>query len=223
MRFAEVQRRLERRLGQPLPGPAAQIRLAPRPRRGWSIGHLPEGLRRGAGLLLLYPRGGEATLVLTVRDAGLPHHPGQVSFPGGAVEPGETDVEAALREAREEIALDAAAVRVLGVLTPLHIPVSGFALHPVVAAAQSRPRMQPQAGEVARLLEVSLDTLADPRRLEVQEQLRDGRPRQVPYFSLEGVRVWGATAMVLAELLSLLDLTPGEDDPGAPGPAQRRE
>ena len=208
MRFGEAELQIEERLSRPLPGAEAQLRLAPHPRRGWSAGRVPDGLRRGAGLLLLYPRGGEAHVVLTLRDAQLPNHPGQISFPGGAVERGESDAQAALREAQEEIALDPTSVRVLGALTPLHIPVSGFALYPVVASCAVRPSMKPQTGEVQRLLEVSLADLADPSRLGTHHGQRDGRPRHVPFFAIEGFRVWGATAMVLAELLSLLDALP---------------
>src|SRR5262249_38451531 len=97
-------------------------------------------------------------------------------------------------------------VRVIGELTPLDIPVSGFRLHPVIAAARSRPRLM-ASDEVARVLEVPVDDLLDPARLISVERIRDGQPAIVPAFRIDGEEVWGATAMVLAEFLSLLGWT----------------
>src|SRR5690348_5233392 len=98
----------------------------------------PGRIRTAAGLLLMFPLDTRAFVVLTVRGQALGRHGGQVSLPGGAVEPGETLEEAALREAQEEIGADGARVRILGALTPVDIPVSGFRLHPFVAAAPER-------------------------------------------------------------------------------------
>jgi 8-oxo-dGTP pyrophosphatase MutT (NUDIX family) len=205
----ELERRLTDRLERRLPGVDAQKHMAPRPRVGWQPDVIPDDCRRGAGLLLLYPStDGSARLVLTLRDGALPHHAGQVSLPGGAIERGETEARAALREAEEEIHVDASALRVLGRLSPLHIPVSEFVLHPVVAVADHRPDLRPHLGEVARILEVPLDHLLDRGRLAVDRRDYKGRTYEVPYFAVEGEKVWGATAMVLAEFLSVLDHPP---------------
>jgi 8-oxo-dGTP pyrophosphatase MutT (NUDIX family) len=165
-------------------------------------------VRHAAGLLLIFPVHNRAHVVLTERAATLGRHGGQVSLPGGASEPGETFEQTALREAREEVALAADGIRVLGALTPLDIPVSGFRLHPVVACVNRRPPMRPADGEVARILEVAIDELIQPLSLRTQETFRDGTVSIVPGFHVHGLDIWGATAMVLAEFLILLGWQP---------------
>ena len=127
-------------LDQPLPGSDAHLTLAPRPRRGWHPGQIPPGARTAAALVLLYPLAEEPHLLLTVRAGQLAQHAGQVSFPGGGLEPNETIDEAALRETQEEVGVDPNLVRLIGALSPLYIPVSDFALHPIVGVTHAPPR-----------------------------------------------------------------------------------
>jgi 8-oxo-dGTP pyrophosphatase MutT (NUDIX family) len=142
-------------------------------------------------------------VVLTLRAADLLHHADQVSLPGGAIEPGESPEAAALREAHEEIGVSPERVTIAGRLTPLHIPVSGFTLHVVVGVTRDMPVFAPAAEEVARVIEVPVDELADPARLKTTSWERDGRHYDIPYFDVAGLRVWGATAMALSEFLWL--------------------
>ena len=230
MTFADAVARLEAGFRHDLPGAAAHARLAPVPRRPWPTG--PARVRDAAGLLLVFPKRKEKTgeiaanaekdisprslrsprffpdddahIILTVRADAL-RHGGQVSLPGGVVDPGETFEQAALREAHEEVALKADDVRVLGALTPIDIPVSGFRLHPIVAVQPSRPRLTPSDGEVARILEVSVAELLDPEYFVHTERERDGVTFSVPAFRIAGAEIWGATAMVLAEFLAFLE------------------
>lgn len=207
MRFSELDASLRDALARPLPGLAAQLRMAPRPRPpAWQPDVFPEEARRAAALVLVYPVENRPHLVLTLRASDLPFHRGQVSLPGGAIHAGESIEEAARREAREEIGLQDALVCVLGRLTPVHISVSGFVLWPVIATAAARPPFAPDAREVARLLEVPVELLAHPARLRRETRLHDGQPIEVPYFDLSGERVWGATAMVISELLHLIGM-----------------
>lgn len=203
MTFDAVLSQLESSLARPLPGAAAQARLAPQLRRQWPQNFDPARIRPAAGLLLVFPVDRRAHIVLTVRADAL-RHGGQVSLPGGVIEPGETFAEAALREAHEEVGVHPHEIRILGPLTPLDIPVSGFRLHPVVAARATRPAFVPAHGEVARILEVPVETLLDPANLAPVERHRMGATLRVPAFHAAGVEIWGATAMVLAEFLALL-------------------
>ncbi len=210
--------RLKAAFNRPLPGLGAQLRMAPSPRVGWDPLKFPEGAHDGAALLLVYPTFAEATggkphaetlhLALTVRGSGLRNHTGQVSLPGGRVDPGETIEAAALREAQEEVGIDPRAVELLGRLTPLHIPVSGFLLHPVVGFTSMRPAFQRAEWEVARIIEAPLSVLSAPGSIkrEIRARIVSGQSIDVdvPYFAIDGEKVWGATAMVLAEFCAIL-------------------
>jgi len=200
--------RLREALSRPLPGLDAQLRMAPSPRIGWDPLKFPEGARNGAALLLVYPHNDMLHLALTVRGSGLRNHTGQVSLPGGGVEVGETFEQAALREANEEIGIDPGTVELLGRLTPIHIPVSGFLLHPVIGLTSMRPAFQRAEWEVARIIEAPVSLLSDPAviKREIHTRVVKGQSVDVdvPYFDIDGEKVWGATAMVLAEFCAIL-------------------
>jgi len=199
--------RLREALSKPLPGVDAQMRMAPSPRLGWDPLKFPEGASNGAALLLVYPHDETLHVALTVRGSGLRNHTGQVSLPGGRVDEGETFEAAALREASEEIGIDPITIELLGRLTPIHIPVSGFVLHPIVGFTPMRPAFQRAEWEVARIIEAPVSLLADPAvaKREIRTRVVAGQSGDVdvPYFDIDGEKVWGATAMVLAEFCAI--------------------
>ncbi len=197
---------LRRLLAGPLPGLAAQLRMAPDPRMWPEEGTT---LRPAAALLLIYPQQDEWHVPLTVRASGLRHHTGQVSLPGGRLDhPDETIEQAALREAQEEIGVAPHEVEIIGRLTPVPIAVSAHLLHPVVGIARQRPAFTIAAHEVAQLIELSIAQLQEPGIVRSEQRRRPLAPhvvQMVPYYDVAGARIWGATAMVLSEFIALLD------------------
>jgi 8-oxo-dGTP pyrophosphatase MutT (NUDIX family) len=212
-RFESLIAGLEASLSRPLPGAPAHERLQPRPVAGISPARPVDRGRPAAGLILLYPRESRPEMLLTVRSGDLPTHPGQVSLPGGIQEAGESLEETALREAEEEVGVNPASTFLLGSLSPVFIPPSGFLLHPYIGACREIPRFQINDAEVAKLLEVPISDLKDPDRLRSERRNLRGRDYEVPYFLLNGEKIWGATAMVLSEFLWILE-EGKEDRPG---------
>ncbi|MHB0857612.1 MAG: NUDIX hydrolase [Anaerolineae bacterium] len=188
-----------------LPGAAGQLRMGTRPHRLPADAPVAESPRQGAVLILLYPREGALHLALTRRTDRVANHKGQISLPGGAREPDDLTLwETALREAQEEIGLDPILVTRLGQLSPLYIPVSHFEIHPHVGYTMHRPSFTIDADEVAELIEMPLSVLLDPRNKREETWVLSGLQVQVPQYRYRDHVVWGATAMVLSELETLL-------------------
>lgn len=201
----ELERHLAARLREPLPGPPAQRRFAPQPlMEGWTPELEPGTARRAAALLLLYPSADGTAVPLTVRHADLSQHAGQISLPGGRIDPGESGASAALREAEEEIGVVAADVRIIGALSTLWIPISNFVLTPYVAVTDRAPAFRLHPHEVAELVEMPLRHLRDDSAISWQTRDRRGMTIRYPAFTFAHHLVWGATAMVLGEFVEVL-------------------
>ncbi len=204
--FDEVVDALRVRLADgALPGLAAQVAMAPAHRE--ELLKLDHGrpCREAGVLALLFPVEREPTLLLTVRRDDLPDHPGQISFPGGRREPGEDLLATALRETHEEVGLPPDKVDILGALTPLYIPPTNYCVSPFVGALAYEPDLRPTDAEVASILRVPLACLLDPATQKCEEWLVRGQRVMIPFYAVEHFSVWGATAMMLAEMLSLLN------------------
>lgn len=140
------------------------------------------------------------TLILTLRLETLRKHPGQISFPGGRIDPGDDGaIAAALREAEEEIGLPPAAVDVIGVADPYRT-ITGFEVTPVIGVVPPDIAVRPCPGEVAAVFEAPLDYLLEPANQLVRQMEWKGRMRSYYEIEWEGRRIWGATAAMIVNL-----------------------
>ena len=169
----------------------------------------PSATARSAAVLALLfaDEAGLARIVLTERLAYDGHHSGEVSLPGGKAEPGDAGpVETALREAAEEVALDATAagVTIVGTLDEVFIPVSDFRITPVVAIAGRPPQLTPNPAEVARILEPPVGAFLPDAPVEIVERVIRDWPLRYGGYRIDGLHVWGATARILGQLGAVL-------------------
>jgi 8-oxo-dGTP pyrophosphatase MutT (NUDIX family) len=178
---------------------AAQARVAPTPRPLRRESERDGQPRLAATLLLMYPHNDQLHFVLTKRPDSLRTHAGQISLPGGRKEPGETFLEAALRETCEELGV-CDAIDILGPLTSLYIPPSDFQVQPFVGHCTQRPAWQIDPREVEALIEAPLAILLDDARKHEGTAEYQGVPFTYHWYEVEGYRVWGATAIMLSEL-----------------------
>ena len=210
MRFADVILRLTA-LPTPMPAPAAALMPVLTGPTGTGSRSFPldrAALRPAAVLVLLFPDElGDARVVLTERVTRDGHHSGEVSFPGGRAEESDADLVAtALREAEEEVALDAVAagVRVVGQLERFVIPVSNYEVTPVIALAERRPDLVASPAEVARIVEPRIADFLPDAPFEIVERTIGGWPLRYGAYLVDGLSVWGATARILSQLGAVL-------------------
>jgi 8-oxo-dGTP pyrophosphatase MutT (NUDIX family) len=189
-------------LTKPLPGLQAQMRMAPSViRPGKSA--LPA--RDSGVLLLLYTANKRLNTVFMKRTEYGGPHSGQISFPGGKFEKGDASLtDTALRESHEETGISKGAVEVLGVLTPLTIPVSNFKLLPVVGFIPEKPQFSIDPKEVEYLIEAEIRLLLKAVIVKKEILMLGDQSIEVPYYDIHGNHVWGATAMILSEFLEII-------------------
>jgi 8-oxo-dGTP pyrophosphatase MutT (NUDIX family) len=173
----------------------------------------PDGPLIKAAVLLPIVDRGEPMILFTKRTDRVGHHKGQISFPGGVVDPTDASLlDAALRECEEEIALPRAAVEPLGALDDTETVATSFVITPFVGLVRDPVAWQPDGEEIERVIEVPYAALVEEGSFRVEMVSRDGVERPVYYFDYEGDTIWGATARILVHYLQLV--ASGTEPPG---------
>ncbi len=202
---SEVKTYLKRSLLGELPGMEAHHKMLPPGRHTKMYDNERPLARLSSVLLLLFPEGDRLFTCMMKRPLTMKHHPGQVSFPGGKVEiEDETTEMTALREAREEVGVDPASVEVLGKLSDLYIEVSKFAIHPYLAWTDRKPEFVINSDEVEELILFPVSEFVSNEIIAETELQTVTGLTKVKYYPFNGKYIWGATAMILSELIEIL-------------------
>jgi 8-oxo-dGTP pyrophosphatase MutT (NUDIX family) len=206
MDFQEIVNKLTINLKLPLPGKVAHQKMT-----ATSSHILPdrpnEFTKKSAVLILFYPSEGEIKLPLILRPAYDGMHGGQVAFPGGRSEKTDENlIRTALREAQEEIGIRISDVQVIGQLTELYIPPSNFLVQPVIGWMPQKPIFYPDPREVDDIFELNLSELADEKIIKSETLNMRGINVEAKIYAIQNQKIWGATAMMISELLAVLKL-----------------
>lgn len=199
---------LQHRLTDTLPGFEAQKRMAPVFEHGsYRSFQSPPTAKHSAVLLLLHPdkaQSDDISVLLTLRASSLIHHKGQWSLPGGRSEHGETYIQTALRETNEEVGINHDQIHILGELSELYTPPSNSAIHPIVGWCSNLPSLVLSQEEVDLAQSVAIDYLADGNNVRWETRRYNDYTMNTPQWSFHPtVPLWGATAIILAEMLFL--------------------
>ena len=157
-----------------------------------------------AVLILLYLADNEIYFFLTKRTDELKHHKGQISLPGGTQEGNEKLIDTALRETQEEIGINKTSISIIGTITPLFVPVTGFMIYPFIGYSLNKLDPKPDPVEVATIFSVNISDLLNKENRTTEQRNIRGYDVQVPYFKLNDYQVWGATSMILSEFRDLI-------------------
>ncbi len=204
--FVNFIEKLKKRLNEPLPGSSAHDKMASESRLKLKMPSPSERTRESAVLILFYPSENKIFIPLILRPQYDGVHGGQMAFPGGRAEKEDENlIRTALREAQEEIGVRVSDVQILGKLTKLYIPPSNFYVQPVVGCMDRKPDFFPDPREVDQVIEIALSDMHNPNIIGRKVLNVRGVEIDTPFYDILETTVWGATAMMIAELLMVID------------------
>ena len=195
---------LEKILSSKLPGEKAHDIMRTGPKFPKPLEYMKKKAIPSAVLILLFPNNNTFNFILTLRSKKVETHKGQISLPGGAQEQNESLEKTALRETEEEIGVSPETVELIGRLSTLYVPFSGFDIHPYVGWATEMPEINISVEEVDKIISVPVTELIDSNNLRIKNTSLRGIPVKMPYFNLKNEIVWGATSMILSEFKQLI-------------------
>ena len=198
--------KLSLRLQKPLPGPDAHDKMASESRLKLKMPSPNERTRESAVLILFYPVENQVFIPLILRPQYDGVHGGQMAFPGGRVEKEDENlIRTAMREAQEEIGVRLTDIKVIGQLTKLFIPPSNFNVQPIIGYMNHKPDFYPDAREVDKVIEITLEEIINPKIIGRKILNIRGVQIDAPFYQIQEHTVWGATAMMISELLTIID------------------
>ncbi len=200
---ADLPERIAELLREAHRGSAARIRMSPELSYGRHAGPAPHTARHAAVIVLLFRRGGCWHLPLTERPQTLAHHGGQISLPGGSIEPGESSSQTALRELAEELGV-AEQAHILGRLAECYVFASDFLVTPWIATTTDDPTWTPHDREVQSIIELPIETLLDESMIGRMDIERGPLTFRAPCIRVGSACIWGATSVILGELADVL-------------------
>jgi 8-oxo-dGTP pyrophosphatase MutT (NUDIX family) len=189
----------------PLPGQTAHAKMASETRLNYKMPPPNERTRESAVLILFYPYQNQIFMPLILRPQYDGVHGGQMAFPGGRAEKEDENlIRTAMREAQEEIGVRLTDIKIIGQLTKLYIPPSNFYVQPVVGYMNFKPDFYPDAREVDKVFEVAIKEITNPEIIGRKILNVKGVEVDTPYYGIQNNTVWGATAMMISELLEVI-------------------
>ena len=204
--FINFIEKLKTRLNEPLPGSSAHDKMASESRLKLKMASPNERTRESAVLILFYPSENQVFIPLILRPQYDGVHGGQMAFPGGRAEKEDENlIRTALREAQEEIGVRVSDVKILGKLTKLYIPPSNFYVQPVVGYMNRKPDFFPDPREVDKVIEIALSDIRNAEIIGRKVINVRGVEIDTPFYDILETTVWGATAMMITELLMVID------------------
>lgn len=206
MDFNFFEEHLIEQLSKPLPGFEVQKKMAPQSRLNNIFNQIPLATKNSAVLILFYPNGNSIYVPFIEKTKYEGVHSGQISLPGGKYEEFDVNLaQTALREAEEEIGVDSKKIKILGSLTPLHIPVSQFMVFPYIGITSEIPNFVANPSEVAKIIHINIKELINPKKTIEKIKVRETEI-EAPFFIFDKTKIWGATAMILSELSHVLSV-----------------
>ena len=187
-----------------LPGKVAHQKMITIPRAFADPPYSESDSKPAAVLILLFPDKKDIRFFLTKRTHDVAHHKGQISLPGGAQENSESLSNTALRETEEEIGINSSKISIIGNLSSLFIPFTGFTVHPFIGWMKNFPTVSPDTNEVSHLFSVSIYDLINDENVKQEKIIYQEQKITLPYYHLKNEKVWGATAMILSEFKTIL-------------------